>query len=109
MSKLTQVDVLTKLAVQKGIVSYEEVMAAFQKNDPGCVVDESLVHARVVAANEKMRKLNQVGSPLGSFEYRINSNTKRFVSTVDICKSFRVLPVTRPRSTKGRKIRKVGG
>jgi hypothetical protein len=109
MSKLTQVDVLTKLAVKKGIVSYEEVMAAFQKNDPGCVVDESLVHARVVAANEKMRKLNQVGSPLGSFVYRTNFDVKRFVSTVDICKSFRVLPVTRTRSTKGRKIRKVGG
>ena len=107
MSDLTQVDVLTNLVVNKGIVPFQEVMAAFRKNDPGCVVDESLVHARVVAANEKMRKLNQVGSPLGSFEYRTKFGVKRFVSTVEVCQSFRVLPVTRTRITKGRKIKKM--
>ena len=96
MSDLTQVDVLANLVVNKGIISYADVMTAFRKNDPSCVVDESLVHARVVAANEKMRKLNQVGSPLGSFEYRTEFGVKRFVSTV-----------TRTRSTKGRKIKKV--
>ncbi len=107
MSDLTQVDVLTNLVVNKGIVPFADVMAAFRKNDPSCVVDESLVHARVVAANEKMKKLNQVGSPLGSFEYRTEFGVKRFVSTVDVCKTFRVLPVTRTRRTKGRKIKKI--
>lgn len=106
MSKLTQVDVLTNLLEKKGIISFDDAMKAFKKNDPMCLTDHGLVHARVVAANEQMKKLNQLGSTIGTFSVETEDGFRHFITRYESIRTFRILPVTRSRSTKGRKIKK---
>jgi hypothetical protein len=102
-----QTDVIADLVKERGVVSFDDVIKALKKNDPTCTMDNGLVHARIVKINELMTKLNELGSVLGTFSAETRSGKKYYVTRAESIFSYRVLPVTRSRSTKGRKIKKM--
>jgi hypothetical protein len=106
-SGMTQNDIIVGMILKYGQVYVDQVIKMIKKYKPDCVMDKSLVHARVVKINETKKYLNMIGSALVTYKVRTENGFRTVIIPIEYLFTSDVPPFTRGRTTKNYKIKKM--